>query len=166
MKKSIIGGGLIAFLFIVVFITVAKTKVNRQTDTDTSSVSMTSPQNTIKDGLSPVARVNTKYADASKPAPSTAGNENTNKLIPFVLNELVKDKFELFIAECAEQAPLAVQIAYVNHSLSTHTKETHDYAIDLFSRFVTYKVALASEDVDIDVVQSPLNDIQEKLDAR
>lgn len=166
MKKSIIGGGLIAFLFIVVLITVAKTEVNTKANTDTSSVSMTSPQNTNEDGLSTVAKENIKSANASKAAPSTAENENTNKLIPFVLNELVKDKFELFIAEHPEQAPLAVQIAYVTHSESLHTNDTHDYAVDLFSRFVNYKVALASEDVEIDAVQSPLNDVQEKLAAR
>lgn len=162
MKAAVTGGGLLALLIIVVLLTVA----TPQSDTETSVVSTSAPQSTTNNGASPPLHAAVKSTVASKAASSTAEGENTKKLIPFVLNIWVKDRFELFIAEHAEQAPLAVQIAYVTHSESLHTKDTHDYAVDLFSRFVNYKVALASEDVEIDTDHTSLKSVQEKLDAR
>jgi lipase chaperone LimK len=162
VKAVVIGGGLLVLLFLAVLLTVTATKSDKEAFVATTS----GLQNTVNGGASPSLHAAVKSTVASKTALSPIGDANTNNLIPFMLNIWVKDRFELFIAEHAEQAPLAVQIAYVTHSESLHTKDTHDYAVDLFSRFVNYKVALASEDVEINAVQSPLNDIQEKLDAR
>ena len=162
MKAAVIGGGLLALLIIVVLLMVATT----QSDTETFVATTSGTRNIANNGESPPTHVAVKSTVANKAASSTAEGENTKHLIPFVLNIWVKDRFELFIAEHDEQAPLAVQIAYVIYSESLHTKDTHDYAVDLFSRFVNYKVALAGEDVEIDTVHASLKNVQEKLDAR
>ncbi|MEQ3638283.1 MAG: lipase chaperone [Alteromonas sp.] len=162
MKAAVIGGGLFVLLIIVVLLTVATTQSDTEAFVETTSGS----QNIANNGASPSLHAAVKSTVASKAASSTAESENTKNLIPFVLNIWVKDRFELYIAKQAEQAPLAVQIAYVTHSESLHTKDTHDYAVDLFARFVNYKVALASEDVEINTVQASLKSVQEKLDAR
>ncbi|WP_334065265.1 lipase chaperone [Alteromonas genovensis] len=162
MKAAVIGGGLFVLLIIVVLLTVATT----QSDTEAFVATTSGSQDIANNGASPSFPAALKSTVASQAASSTVEGENAKNLIPFVLNIWVKDRFELFIAEHAEQAPLAVQIAYVTHSESLHTKDTHDYAVDLFSRFVNYKVALASEDVEINTVQASLKSVQEKLDAR
>ena len=162
MKAAVIGGGLFVLLIIVVLLTVATT----QSDTEAFVATTSGSQNIANNSASPSLHAAAKSTVANKAASSTAEFENTKNLIPFVLNIWVKDRFELFIAEHAEQAPLAVQIAYVTHSESLYTKDTHDYAVDLFSRFVNYQVALASEDVEINMVQASLKSVQEKLDAR
>lgn len=162
MKAAVIGGGLFVLLIIVVLLTVATT----QSDTEAFVATTSGSQDTANNGASPSFPAALKSTVASQAASSTVEGENAKNLIPFVLNIWVKDRFELFIAEHAEQAPLAVQIAYVAHSESLYTKDTHDYAVDLFSRFVNYKVALASEDVEINTVQASLKSVQEKLDAR
>lgn len=162
MKAAVIGGGLFVLLIIVVLLTVATTQSDTEAFVETTSGS----QNIANNGASPSLHAAVKSTVESKAASFTAEGESTRNLISFVLNIWVKDRFELFIAEHAEQAPLAVQIAYVTHSESLHTKDTHDYAVDLFSRFVNYKVALASEDVEINTVQASLKSVQEKLDAR
>lgn len=162
MKAAVIGGGLFVLLIIVVLLTVATT----QSDTEAFVATTSGSQDIANNGASPSFPAALKSTVASQAASSTVEGENAKNLIPFVLNIWVKDRFELFIAEHAEQAPLAVQIAYVTHSELLHTKDTHDYAVDLFSRFVNYKVALASEDVEINTVQASLKSVQEKLDAR
>lgn len=162
MKAAVIGGGLFVLLIIVVLLTVATTQSDTEAFVETTSGS----QNIANNGASPSLHAAVKSTVESKAASFTAEGESTRNLISFVLNIWVKDRFELFIAEHPEQAPLAVQIAYVTHSESLHTKDTHDYAVDLFSRFVNYKVALASEDVEINTVQASLKSVQEKLDAR
>jgi lipase chaperone LimK len=166
VKAAVIGGGLTVLLVIVVLFTVAKTEVNTPTNTKNSSLSTSGPKHINDDGSFPSAQVAVKSTGKSKTASSTPKGDNDKNLIPFVLNEWVKDRFELFIAEHSDQAPLTVQIAYVDHSLSIHTNDTHDYAVDLFSRFVNYKVALASEDVEINAVEASLKSVQGKLDAR
>jgi lipase chaperone LimK len=162
VKAAVIGGGLFVLLIIVVLLTVATTQSDTEAFVETTSGS----QNIANNGASPSLHAAVKSTVESKAASFTAEGESTRNLISFVLNIWVKDRFELFIAEHPEQAPLAVQIAYVTHSESLHTKDTHDYAVDLFSRFVNYKVALASEDVEINTVQASLKSVQEKLDAR
>ncbi|WP_334032105.1 lipase chaperone [Alteromonas sp. P256] len=162
MKAAVIGGGLFVLLIIVVLLTVA----TKQSDTEAFVATTSGSQDIANNGASPSLHAAVKSTVANQAASSTEEGENTKNLIPFVLNIWVKDRFELFIAEHAEQAPLAVQIAYVTHSESLHTKDTHNYAVDLFSRFVNYKVALASEDVEINTVQASLKSVQEKLDAR
>jgi len=162
VKAAVIGGGLFVLLIIVVLLTVATT----QSDTEAFVATTSGSQDIANNGASPSFPAALKSTVASQAASSTVEGENAKNLIPFVLNIWVKDRFELFIAEHAEQAPLAVQIAYVTHSELLHTKDTHDYAVDLFSRFVNYKVALASEDVEINTVQASLKSVQEKLDAR
>ena len=162
MKAVVIGGGLLVLLITVVLLTVTATQSDKEAFVATTSGS----QNIANNGASPPSHVAVKSTVASKTALSPIEDANTDNLIPFMLNIWVKDRFELFIAEHAEQAPLAVQIAYVTHSESLHTKDTHDYAVDLFSRFVNYKVALASEDVEINTAQASFKSVQEKLDAR
>ena len=62
--------------------------------------------------------------------------------------------------------PQAVKLAYTTHAHEVFTLSTQGDAIDLFARYVDYKVALSLVELDIDLASHSLQDVSFKLDER
>lgn len=159
MKKVVVYGGLLALLlgaFLAIQLGHAP-----YPSVHSNSVERSSAPTTVTGSHATASFISAKLV--AKPDDT---HSSDNKRVPFRLDNRVRDKFELFIAEHSEKAPLTVKLAFVKSSLLTYTEETHDYAVDLFGRYVDYKVALADENVEIDTVNFSLQDIRIKLDER
>ena len=62
--------------------------------------------------------------------------------------------------------PQAVKLAYTTHAHEVFTLSTQGDAIDLFARYVDYKVALSLVELDVDLASHSLQDVSFKLDER
>ena len=62
--------------------------------------------------------------------------------------------------------PQAVKLAYTTHAHEVFTPSTQGDAIDLFARYVDYKVALSLVELDVDLASHSLQDVSFKLDER
>ena len=62
--------------------------------------------------------------------------------------------------------PQAVKLAYTTHAHEVFTLSTQSDAIDLFARYVDYKVALSLVELDVDLASHSLQDVSFKLDER
>ncbi|WP_346993134.1 lipase chaperone [Alteromonas gracilis] len=100
-------------------------------------------------------------------------NEGKGKdRLAFVLSFAVKDSFDQFIFEQQQHADLgqllAIEVidAFQRYASKTYTPESAVFAIDLFSRYVNYKVALSSEDIEVDLSMQSLSDVAFRLDER
>ena len=87
-------------------------------------------------------------------------------LIPFELNYSTKDAFDRFVFARTSEVPQAVKLAYTTHAHEVFTLSTQGDAIDLFARYVDYKVALSLVELDIDLASHSLQDVSFKLDER
>ncbi|WP_394222448.1 lipase secretion chaperone [Alteromonas gracilis] len=92
--------------------------------------------------------------------------EEESNLPAFVLSYSTKDTFDQFIFERTSENPQSVKDAYSVHAKATFTLESFGIAEDLFSRYVDYKVALSSIELDVDLTNHNLRDISYKLDER
>jgi len=84
----------------------------------------------------------------------------------FELNYTTKDAFDRFIFARTSEVPQAVKSAYVSHANTVFTPDTANQATDLFSRYVDYKVALSSVELEVDLSNHSLRDVTYKLDER
>ena len=115
-----------------------------------------------------------KYATTKNVAPVVNRNyEGKGKdRLAFVLSFAVKDSFDQFIFEQQQYAdleqPLAIEVidAFQRYVSKTYTTDSAAFAIDLFSRYVNYKVALSSEDIEVDLSMQSLSDVAFRLDER
>lgn len=87
-------------------------------------------------------------------------------LIPFELNYSTKDAFDRFVFARTSEVPQAVKLAYTTHAHEVFTLSTQGDAIDLFVRYVDYKVALSLVELDVDLASHSLQDVSFKLDER
>lgn len=87
-------------------------------------------------------------------------------LIPFELNYSTKDAFDRFVFARTSEVPQAVKFAYTTHAHEVFTLSTQGDAIDLFARYVDYKVALSLVELDVDLASHSLQDVSFKLDER
>ena len=87
-------------------------------------------------------------------------------LIPFELNYSTKDAFDRFVFARTSEVPQAVKLAYTTHAHVVFTLSTQGDAIDLFARYVDYKVALSLVELDVDLASHSLQDVSFKLDER
>lgn len=87
-------------------------------------------------------------------------------LIPFELNYSTKDAFDRFVFARTSEVPQAVKLAYTTHAHEVFTLSTQGDAIDLFVRYVDYKVALSLVELDVDLASHSLQDVSFKLDGR
>ena len=87
-------------------------------------------------------------------------------LIPFELNYSTKDAFDRFVFARTSEVPQAVKLAYTTHAYEVFTLSTQGDAIDLFARYVDYKVALSLVELDVDLASHSLQDVSFKLDER
>ena len=87
-------------------------------------------------------------------------------LIPFELNYSTKDAFDRFVFTRSSEVPQAVKLAYTTHAHDVFTLSTQGDAIDLFARYVDYKVALSLVELDVDLASHSLQDVSFKLDER
>ncbi|KHT58826.1 lipase chaperone [Alteromonas macleodii] len=87
-------------------------------------------------------------------------------LIPFELNYSTKDAFDRFVFTRSSEVPQAVKLAYTTHAHEVFTLSTQGDAIDLFARYVDYKVALSLVELDVDLASHSLQDVSFKLDER
>lgn len=87
-------------------------------------------------------------------------------LIPFELNNSTKDAFDRFVFARTSEVPQAVKLAYTTHAHEVFTLSTQGDAIDLFARYVDYKVALSLVELDVDLASHSLQDVSFKLDER
>ncbi|MEC9168573.1 MAG: lipase secretion chaperone [Pseudomonadota bacterium] len=87
-------------------------------------------------------------------------------LIPFELNYSTKDAFDRFVFARTSEVPQAVKLAYTTHAHEVFTLSTQGDAIDLFARYVDYKVALSLVEFDVDLASHSLQDVSFKLDER
>ena len=87
-------------------------------------------------------------------------------LIPFELNYSTKDAFDRFVFARTSEVPQAVKLAYTTHAHGVFTLITQGDAIDLFARYVDYKVALSLVELDVDLASHSLQDVSFKLDER
>ena len=87
-------------------------------------------------------------------------------LIPFELNYSTKDAFDRFVFARTSEVPQAVKLAYTTHAHDVFTLSTQGDAIDLFARYVDYKVALSLVELDVDLASHSLQDVSFKLDER
>lgn len=87
-------------------------------------------------------------------------------LIPFELNYSTKDAFDRFVFARTSEVPQAVKLAYTTHAHEVFTLSTQSDAIDLFARYVDYKVALSLVELDVDLASHSLQDVSFKLDER
>ncbi len=87
-------------------------------------------------------------------------------LIPFELNYSTKDAFDRFVFTRSSEVPQAVKLAYTTHAHGVFTLSTQGDAIDLFARYVDYKVALSLVELDVDLASHSLQDVSFKLDER
>ena len=87
-------------------------------------------------------------------------------LIPFELNYSTKDAFDRFVFARTSEEPQAVKLAYTTHAYEVFTLSTQGDAIDLFARYVDYKVALSLVELDVDLASHSLQDVSFKLDER
>ena len=87
-------------------------------------------------------------------------------LIPFELNYSTKDAFDRFVFARTSEVPQAVKLAYTTHAHEVFTLSTQGDAIDLFARYVDYKVALSLVELDVDLASHSLQDVSFKLDER
>lgn len=87
-------------------------------------------------------------------------------LILFELNYSTKDAFDRFVFARTSEVPQAVKLAYTTHAHEVFTLSTQGDAIDLFARYVDYKVALSLVELDVDLASHSLQDVSFKLDER
>ncbi len=87
-------------------------------------------------------------------------------LIPFELNYSTKDAFDRFVFARTSEVPQAVKLAYTTHAHEVFTLSTQGDAIDLFARYVDYKVALSLVELNVDLASHSLQDVSFKLDER
>jgi len=92
-----------------------------------------------------------------------AANHSVNV---FSLGPNTKDDFDRFIFDQDTKNEDAVRTAYEHYAVANFTEQTRHYAFDLFSRYIDYKVALATQDVDIDSYNVSPTDIVATLDKR
>ncbi len=59
-----------------------------------------------------------------------------------------------------------MKLAYTTHAHEVFTPSTQGDAIDLFARYVDYKVALSLVELDVDLASHSLQDVSFKLDER
>jgi hypothetical protein len=86
-------------------------------------------------------------------------------LIPFELNYSTKDAFDRFVFARTSEVPQAVKLAYTTHAHEVFTPSTQGDAIDLFARYVDYKVALSLVELDVDLASHSLQDVSFKLES-
>ena len=84
----------------------------------------------------------------------------------FTLDYSTKDTFDRFIFERTSELPRVVKLAYSSYTTTKYTMESAHIATDLFSRYVDYKVALSSVELEVDLSSHTLRDITYKLDER
>lgn len=93
-------------------------------------------------------------------------------LVAFTLSFTVRDGFDQFIYDQQSASNLqqpsveTVLGAYRIYAASSYSANTVTIAVDLFSRYVNYKVTLSSEDIDVDLSMQSLNDVAYKLEER
>ena len=115
--------------------------------------------------------------DSEQPAIQTEAKQQTSTrrppvsqddvgLIAFELSYTTKDLFDRFIFQRTSDVPDVIKRAYVSHAKVSFTVSSRQVATDLFSRYVDYKVALSSTELDIDLATHSLRDISYKLDER
>lgn len=95
-----------------------------------------------------------------------AADRTKADLIPFELNYSTKDAFDRFVFTRSSEVPQAVKLAYTTHAHEVFTLSTQGDAIDLFARYVDYKVALSLVELDVDLASHSLQDVSFKLDER
>ena len=106
-----------------------------------------------------------KEADESANIRNEAARANKS-LIPFELNYSTKDAFDRFIFARTTEDPQTVKLAYTTYVSTVFTTTTQAVASDLFSRYVDYKVALSSIEMEVDLATHSLQDVSYKLDER
>lgn len=84
----------------------------------------------------------------------------------FTLDYSTKDTFDRFIFERTSELLHVVKLDYSNHTKTKYTEESAHTAADLFSRYVDYKVALSSVELEVDLSAHSLRDVTFKLDER
>lgn len=84
----------------------------------------------------------------------------------FILDYTTKDIFDRYIFERTSELPHVVKLDYSNHTKTKYTEESARTAADLFSRYVDYKVALSSVELEVDLSAHSLRDVTFKLDER
>jgi len=121
------------------------------------------------DGVGHIKSASIKLTDDEDKTGEIKGAGTTelgSSLTVFVLSFSTKDSFDQFIFERTSENPQSVKDAYVVHASATFTPESFGIAEDLFSRYVDYKVALSSVELDVDLTHHNLRDISYKLDER
>lgn len=96
-----------------------------------------------------------------------SGARSANKsLVSFKLDYTTKDAFDRFIFARTTEDPQTVKLAYNTYVGTVFTLTTQARASDLFTRYVDYKVALSSIEVEVDLASHSLQDVSYKLDER
>ncbi len=110
-------------------------------------------------------RAYTKRNESPNSAQSIADLADTG-LDVFILNYSTKDIFDRFIFERTSEQPEVVKLAYATHAKTIYAGDSHVMAADLFSRYVDYKVALSTGELEVELSTHSLRDITYKLDER
>lgn len=97
--------------------------------------------------------------------PSTAA-QTTAMLAEFQLHHGIKDTFDQFILAADEPEPARMKHRYKAHAQTQFSRSSASYALDVFSRYVNYKVALADADMEVNTDYLEIQDIALRLDAR
>lgn len=112
-----------------------------------------------------VATIDNNTGDISLPLLSSPSTKSAS-LIDFKLHFGLKDEFDRFILEHEGEEASTVVIKYSEQASSRFNQSSVDYAIALFSRYIDYKIALSTEDVNVDLTYHELSDVSYKLDFR
>jgi len=127
-----------------------------------------SPANNDEPAVESNAYANSTPVLASDSAVSAVEPELpvAQSLIAFILSAKTKDEFDMFIFDQQTKNENVVLSAYTRFASNYFTANSRRYAVDLFGRYIEYKIALSTQDVDIDSYNVSPNDIMATLEAR
>ena len=152
--KWLLAGGFIALLAAsIIFYTPVFNKTHTRSVSDKYNQSTTSQSESLTNALTDTVGLD------------SAAKRSPNKTA-FELSYSVKDNFDRFIFEHEGKEPTVVVEAYSGFAAEYYNAATHNYAAELFSRYVNYKVALSKGEVEVDLSIHSLTDVAYKLDAR
>ena len=154
-------GGLLALLVLVV---IFYAKSASETDTLNQRIVVAAFKNASENTLDESGVVHSSSVISAR-LKNKAVTES-KRLTPFKLDYSTKDSFDRFIFLRTSEKPNEVQLAYSIHATGKFTQDTQAVATDLFGRYVDYKVALSSTDIEVDLASHSLQDVSFKLDER
>jgi lipase chaperone LimK len=166
-KKPLFTGGLVALLLLALVTALFHFTfpVNEKSQTQNVSLQQT-------EAGDPATNLGTEFTitQALPNSPTSKTDQNEAQLLEekatFVLDYGVKDAFDRFVFEHQGEQPSVVTTKYSQHAQQHYSLTSRDYAIALFTRYVSYKVALSQNDVEVDLSSHSLSDVAYRLDTR